>query len=448
MDRPETRYAWNGDVALAYQVVGSGPVDLIYLEGYASHVDINWEGPSLSLALRALAGKARLIVMDRRGYGRSDRFSASDAPPLEELVDDILVVMDAAGSERAAVFGTLFSSVVATLFAATHPDRAAALILQGAFATYSATEATPWMVTPERWNESMERIRRDWGTSGWIESGQVHLGASWTEQERDWFTRWCGSSIAPGAVIAETRAHMYTDITMVLPSIQVPCLVLVDVDGTRFLDPRNGRYIADHIPGATVAEYNGGDGFWWSTGRAVVLAAVGELLDTIREEQAVFESVLATILFTDIVGSTDRAAELGDVAWGQVLERHHATLRSLLARFRGREMDTAGDGFFATFDGPARAIRCALAIVDAVEPLGIEIRAGVHTGECDIVDSKVGGLAVSIGARVAGLAGPSQVLISQTVKDLVAGSGLAFEDAGEHELKGVPDRWHLYRALG
>ena len=448
MDRPETRYAWNGDVALAYQVVGDGPVDLAYLEGYASHVDINWEGPSLSRGLRALAGKARLILIDRRGYGRSDRFSPSGAPPLEDLVDDILAVMDAVGSDRAAVFGTLFSSVVATLFAATHPDRTAALILQGPFATYSATEETPWMVTPERWDQSMKRIRRDWGTSEWIESGQVRLGADWTKEERDWFTRWCGSSIAPGAIIAETRAHMYTDITMVLPSIQVPCLVLVDTDGTRFLDPRNSRYIAEHIPGAAVAEYHGGNGFWWSIGRSSVVKSVGDFLETIRDEQADFESVLATVLFTDIVGSTESAAGLGDAAWGQVVERHHAAVRSLISRFRGKEVDTAGDGFFATFDGPARAIRCSLAIVDAVEPLGIEIRAGLHTGECDIVDGKVSGLAVSIGARVAGLAGPSEVLISQTVKDLVAGSGLEFEDAGEHELKGVPDRWHLYRVIG
>jgi len=439
MGRPETRYAWNGDVALAYQIVGEGPVDLVYLEGYASNVDVNWESPRYAQFLNGLANHARLIITDRRGYGCSDRFSPSDVPPLESIVDDLLAVMDAAGSERAVILATMFSGFVGALFAATRPQRTIGLVLYSAFATYSATDETPWMPTPEEWEVACEHIRADWGTPRWTVMTE--------DAERDWYVRWQRASVAPGAMIAETRAHWKTDIRPVLPSIHVPTLVIADVDGTRISAPDSDRFLAGRIAGAKLVELSGNDELPWYRGSARIVQEVGRFLADIREEEASFDRVLATVLFTDIVGSTSKAAELGDRAWKDLASRHHATIRALLARYRGKEMDTAGDGFLATFDGPARAIRCAQAIAEAVRPLGLEIRAGLHTGEVETIDGKVGGIAVHIGARVGALARPSQVLVSSTVKDLVAGSGLTFEDAGEHELKGVPDRWHLYRVV-
>lgn len=441
MEIPETKYAWNGDVALAYQVVGDGPIDLIFMEGYASHVDINWESPYLARFLRGLAGHARLIVTDRRGYGCSDRFSPSDVPPLEATVDDLIAVMDAAGSERAAIFGTMFAGFVAAIFAATHPDRTIALILAEAFATYSATDETPWMFTEETWEEICERMHDDLGTPRWAASQDV------PPNEQDWNNRWVRASLAPGAAIAETRKHVRTDIRAVLPSIHVPTLVLIDADGKGMLTPENGRFLASRIPGARVAAYPGGDIDPWYGGADAVLDEVGRFLTGIRDEEAELDRVLATVLFTDIVGSTSRAADLGDRAWGQLVARHHAAVRAMIARYHGVEIDTAGDGFFATFDGPARGVRCAQQIIDAVKALGLEVRAGVHTGEVQTIDGKAGGLGVVIGARVGGLAGASEILASQTVKDLTLGSGLTFEDRGKHELKGVPDRWRLYQVV-
>ena len=441
MDIPETKYAWNGDVALAYQVVGDGPMDLIYLEGYVSHVDLNWESPYLARFLRGLAGHARLIVTDRRGYGCSDRFSPSDVPPLEATVDDLIAVMDAAGSERAAIFGTMFAGIVAALFAAIHPDRTIGLILAEAFATYSATDETPWMYSEEVWEEICERMHADLGTSRWAASQDV------PPNEQEWHNRWVRAALAPGAAIAETRKHMHTDIRAVLPSIHVPTLVLIDTDGEDMNTPENGRFLASRIPGARLAAYPGGGGDPWYGGADTIIAEVGRFLAGIRDEEAEFDRVLATVLFTDIVGSTSKAADLGDRAWGELVERHHAAVRAMIARYHGVEIDTVGDGFFATFDGPARGVRCAHQIIDTVSALGLEVRTGVHTGEVQTIDGKAGGLGVVIGARVGALAGASEILVSQTVKDLTAGSGLIFADAGEHELKGIPDRWRLYKVV-
>ena len=269
--------------------------------------------------------------------------------------------------------------------------------------------------------------------------------------ERDWYTRYQRASITPGSGVAEFRRYMRTDVRAILPSIQVPTLVLSSTSGEGLNSPENGRYLASRIPGARLVEIERPpDEIHWLHwyGRAEpILGEVGRFLADLREEEDSFDRVLATVLFTDIVGSTERAAELGDRGWREVVERHHATVRAMLARYRGIEVDTAGDGYFATFDGPARGIRCAQAIVGAVRPLGLEIRAGLHTGEVETIDRKAAGIAVMIGARVGGLAGASEILTSSTVKDLVAGSGVAFEDAGEHELKGVPDRWRLYRVM-
>ena len=444
MDRPEIRYAWNGDVSIAYQVVSDGPLDLLYLQGWVSHLDLSWDSPYLSSFLRGLAGTARLIPMDRRGWGCSDRFSPSDVPPFETLVDDLIAVLDAAGSARAAIFASVECAPIAILAAATYPERIQALILCNPFVSYMAKDDIDWMPTMPEWEDWAKQVRGAYPLDRWWGGPPDH-------PERAWWERYVRASVAPGGLIAEFRRFVQTDVRPVLPTVSAPTLVVVDPTGSDDNDPRNGRFIADHIAAARFVEIEpvaGAIGWhhWYSMSNRLV-REVGAFLAGIREEETRLARVLATVLFTDIVGSTERAAELGDRAWSQLVERHHAIVRAMLVRHRGVEVDTAGDGFFATFDGPARAVRCAEAIRDALRPIGLEVRAGLHTGEVETIDGKVGGIAVVVGARVAALAGASEVMVSQTVRDLVAGSGLVFEDAGAHELKGVPDRWHLYRAV-
>jgi class 3 adenylate cyclase len=437
--RPETKYAWNGDVALAYQVIGEGPVDIVYLQGYCSNVDVNWESPHLARFLKGLAGFGRLIVMDRRGWGCSDRFSPNDVPPFEVLTEDLQVVMEAAGSERAVIFTSYENATLVMLFAATHPERCTALVLVDPWVTWTATDETPWVSGEEEWDRINGRLRDAWGTPRWDSMKDA--------AEADWYLRYQRASITPGSAFAEFSTHKRTDVRAMLPLIQIPTLVMSSPPSEE--DIQNGRYIASHIPGARLAEIvRPADEINWLHwyGRApAILRETERFLAELREEQATFDRVLATVLFSDIVDSTALAARLGDTGWRELVERHHATVRSLLARYRGKEADTAGDGFFATFDGPARAVTCANAIVEAVRPLEIEVRVGVHTGEVETIDGKAGGLAVVIGSRVGALASASEVLATQTVKDLTVGSGLVFEDAGEHELKGVPERWRLYR---
>ena len=441
MERPETRFAWNGDVSLAYQVIGQHPADLIYLQGYCSNVDVNWESPHLSRFLRGLAEHARLIITDRRGWGCSERFTPGYVPDVDVLTDDIIAVMDEVGSERVSILATYESAIVAAMFAATYPDRTSSLLLVDPQVTYLPTEDTPWMPSLERWEEQIRLVRQTWGTPDWWDSPDG--------PERSWFARYARASVTPGSLAAELASYLHTDIRAVLPTIHVPTLVLVDSAREYEVPPAAGQFIASKIPGARVVEHSsaGGPHFfhWYARGDAVV-AEVGSFLGGIRQEEESFERTLATLLFTDIVDSTKRAVELGDRRWREVLDRHHSTVRTMLARYRGTEIDTAGDGFFATFDGPARAVRCAMAITDAVRPLGIEIRAGLHTGEVERMGDKIGGLAVHIGARVSSLAGPSEVLVSQTVRDLMFGSDLRFDDRGTHELKGVPGEWRVYAA--
>jgi class 3 adenylate cyclase/pimeloyl-ACP methyl ester carboxylesterase len=441
---PETRYAWNGDVALAYQVVGEGPIDLLYYQGWASNIDLAWESPYLSRFLRGLSGQSRLILTDKRGWGCSERFSPNDVPPFEALTDDLLVVMDTIGSERAVLFATGECAGIAVLFAATYPQLVTALILCDPLVNFTATDEAPGSQTEEGWDDFMGRVRAQFPQPIWWNGPEDH-------PERDWFFKWVRAAVAPGALVAEFRRFRATDVRAVLPSVQVPTLVLVDPSGEGDADPRNGRFAASRIPGATLVEVADPGGLAWHHwyGRADgIVREIATFTKGIIEEEARFDRVLATVMFTDIVGSAAKAAEVGDREWHRLVEGHHAIVRGMLARYRGKEIDTAGDGFFASFDGPARAIRCAQAIVDAVQPLGLEVRAGIHTGEVETIDEKLGGIAVVIGARIAALADPSEVLASQTVKDLVAGSGLSFEPRGEHELKGVPDRWHIYRASG
>jgi class 3 adenylate cyclase len=438
MQRPETRYAWNGEVSLAYQVVGQGEPDLLYLQGYCSNVDMNWESRYLANFLRGLARQTRLIVTDRRGWGCSERFTPGSVPDVDVLTDDILAVMSEVDSEQIAILATYESAIVASLFAAVYPERTKALILVDPQVTYLPTDDTPWMPTLSRWQKQIELVRATWGTTDWWDAPHGDEG--------EWFSRYARASVTPGGLAAELDSYLETDVRAVLPSIQVPTLVLVDTDSFYEVLPETGHFVATKIPGARIVEHSsqGGHHFHWYARGDAIVDEISRFLSAIREEDESFDRVLATVLFTDIVGSTERAAALGDRRWREVVEQHHSAIRTLLARYRGVEMDTAGDGFFASFEGPARAVRCATAIVDAVRPLGIEVRAGLHTGEMERLESKVGGVAVNIGARVAAMAAPSEVLVSQTVKDLMVGSDLRFEDRGSHELKGVPGVWKVY----
>jgi class 3 adenylate cyclase len=438
MQRPETRYAWNGEVSLAYQVVGQGEPDLLYLQGYCSNVDMNWESRYLANFLRGLARQTRLIVTDRRGWGCSERFTPGSVPDVDVLTDDILAVMSEVDSEQIAILATYESAIVASLFAAVYPERTKALILVDPQVTYLPTDDTPWMPTLSRWQKQIELVRSTWGTTDWWDAPHGDEG--------EWFSRYARASVTPGGLAAELDSYLETDVRAVLPSIQVPTLVLVDTDSFYEVLPETGHFVATKIPGARIVEHSsqGGHHFHWYARGDAIVDEISRFLSAIREEDESFDRVLATVLFTDIVGSTERAAALGDRRWREVVEQHHSAIRTLLARYRGVEMDTAGDGFFASFEGPARAVRCATAIVDAVRPLGIEVRAGLHTGEMERLESKVGGVAVNIGARVAAMAAPSEVLVSQTVKDLMVGSDLRFEDRGSHELKGVPGVWKVY----
>ena len=446
MDRPTTRFAWNGDMALAYQVLGDGSPDLLFAAGWVSNVELNWEHPAPARFLRRLAQRRRLIVMDPRGSGCSDRGTSRDVPQFDTMMDDLVAVMDEAGSERAVVFTTNEMSFVGCMFAATYPDRVAGLILYEASANWDWSEETPWEWTEERFDREEAVVWRRWGTrEGALELLRTGAPSMADDPEFvEWYRRYCVLSQGPGAVVAAARRYRHTDIRSILPSIHVPVLLLTRPEAEEPSWLPAARFMADRIPGARVVELPGRDSPLMLSEQPPLHEAIDRFVEDLRQERSELERVLATVLFTDIVRSTEKAAELGDREWKLLLERHHAHVRALLARYRGVEVDTAGDGFFATFDGPARAIRCARAIVESVRGLGIEVRAGLHTGECEAIDGKVGGIAVNIGARVGAAAGPSEVLVSQTVKDLVVGSESEFEERGERELKGIPGTWRLY----
>jgi class 3 adenylate cyclase len=438
MERPKTRFAWNGDVSLAYQTLGRGPGNLVYLQGYCSNVDLNWESPYLAMFLRGLAAHTRVIVMDRRGWGCSERFTPGDIPDVDVLTDDVLAVMDAAEAERASLLATYESAIVAVLFAATYPERVSSLVLVDPQVAYLPSDEMPWMPSLERWQEQIAHVRETWGTLDWWDAPDG--------SEREWFSRYARASVTPGGLAAELGSYLETDVRALLPTIQQPTLVLVDSDRFYEVLPETGHYVALKVPSARVVEHSSGGGshFHWYGRREAILAEVGRFLARIGEEEGSFDRILVTVLFTDIVGSTEHAARVGDRTWRDLVERHHELVRTLLARYRGVEMDTAGDGFFAIFDGPARAVRCGVAAAEAVRSLGIEIRVGLHTGEVERIEEKVGGLSVSIGARVAAIAGPSQILVSQTVRDLMVGSEITFDDHGSYELEGVPGEWRVY----
>jgi pimeloyl-ACP methyl ester carboxylesterase len=438
---PETRYARSGSVSIAYQVTGSGDVDLLFVPGWVSHVEHAWEEPSFAPFLQRMAGFARLLLMDRRGTGLSD--PVDRLPTLEERMDDVRAVMDAAGSERAFLFGISESGPMCALFAATHPERSAGLILCNTFARILVAEDHPWALEPERWERLLEVIEARWG-SGLTAELFARSRASDEAFRRAW-GRFERRAVSPGAMRKILAMAKDTDVRQVLGSIRVPTLVIHRRDDP--IPVEGGRYLARHIPGARLVEVPGEDHFPWVGDTEAILGEVEHFVTGARRG-AEPDRILATVLFTDIVDSTRHVAERGDRDWRELLTQFQAATRRELERFRGREVDTAGDGFFATFDGPARAIRCACATRLAVAPLGIQIRAGLHTGECELIGDKVGGIAVHLGARVCAAARPDEVLVSSTVKDLVAGSGLRFAERGSHLLKGVPGEWRLYAVEG
>jgi pimeloyl-ACP methyl ester carboxylesterase len=437
---PETKYAKSGNVHIAYQVTGQGPIDLVFVHGWISHIEHLWEEPSVARFLGRLASFSRLILLDKRGTGLSDPVPLDELPTLDERMDDVRAVMDAAGSERAALLGTSEAGALHLLFAATYPERTAALLLLNSYARLAWSDDYPCGIRATDAEALLHAIEEGWGKGVAFEA----LVASQADNQsmRNWWARYQRLAASPGAAVTLLRRAFDTDARAVLPAISVPTLILHRT-GDPFTGIEHGRYLSEHIPGAKYVELAGSDHLFFAEDTDRLLAEMQEFLTGVREANEP-DRVLATVLFADVVGSTEHAATLGDRRWHDLLEAYYALVRAELTRFRGREIDTAGDGMFAAFDGPARAIRCANSIAIGVKRLGVAVRIGLHTGECEVIGSKVGGIAVHIGARVAGLAGANEVLVSGTVKDLVAGSGMRFDERGTHTLKGVPGEWRLY----
>jgi class 3 adenylate cyclase len=439
-DPPVTRYATSGDVAIAYQVVGDAPRDLVVIPGWVSHLELQWEHPVMAAFLERLARFARLILLDKRGTGLSDRLAERDLPTLEQRMEDVRAVMDAAGSERASFLAISEGGPLSMMLAASHPERVEALVLYGSFARWSRADDYPWAPTDEQHKQGREAMRRHWGEGTGIEFFAPSLVGD--EATRAFWGRFQRQSASPGAAVALSRMATEIDVRDLLPSVRVPTLVLQRRDDAV---TRMGcsEYLAEHIEGAQLRVVPGADHWWFAGDIDSLIDEIGEFLTGELPDREP-DRVLATVLFTDIVGSTERAAELGDRRWRELLESHEVAARREVARQRGRMVKTMGDGVLATFEGPARAVRCAVALRDAVSAFGLQLRAGVHTGEVERMGDDVGGLAVHLGARVGALAGAGEVLASQTVKDLVVGSGIEFEERGEHTLKGVPGEWRIY----
>jgi pimeloyl-ACP methyl ester carboxylesterase len=434
---PDVHYAKSGDLSIAYMAFGEGP-DLLVAPGFISHLELAWDEPSLAHFFSRLASFRRVISFDKRGTGLSD--PATHAPTLEECVDDLGAVMDAAESERADIFGVSEGGAMAALLAASHPARVNALVLYGTAARLLEGPDYRFGVTPQALSNLVEITDRGWGEgvglSTWAPSRRDDV------QLRRWWARLQRLAASPGMVRNIFALYPQMDIRDALATIQAPNLVLHRRDD-RMVNINLGRYLADHIPHAKLVELDGVDHLFFTGDADALLDEVEEFLTGVRPAPLV-DRVLATVLFTDVVGSTERAADLGDGRWRQLLGAHHAQVRRQLERFQGHEVRATGDGFLATFDGPARAIGCATAIRDALRGLGLEVRAGLHTGEVEVADGGIEGIAVHLAARVAAKAEAGEVLVSRTVVDLVAGSGLAFADRGEHALKGVPGTWQLF----
>jgi class 3 adenylate cyclase len=437
---PDVSYARSG-IAIAYQIVGTGSPDIVFVRGITGDLLSTWEQPLLVRHVEGLAACGRVLMLDKRGTGLSDR--VREVQSIETAMDDVRAVMDAVGSENAVLWTGGTSTGVGVLFAATYPERCAGLVLFDPRIRGTRSPDYPWAPTEAEWRDQLAAVRGGWGERGYLEE----LAREWTpevaeeDRFRDWFVWHMRRSLSPGAALTSFRTAMELDVSDVLAAVRVPTLIL-----PRPALPGPGHFAAERIRGAQLAELPELRGIYtWvddDAHRATMEATERFVSRLTRHGDS--ERVLATILFTDIVGSTELAARIGDSAWRTLLQQHHAVVRRELARYQGRELDTAGDGFFAAFDGPARAVEAASAISDAVRELDLEIRAGLHTGECEVTDGKIAGIAVSIGARISALAAPGEVLVSSTVKDLVAGSGLRFEDRGEHQLKGIEEAWRLF----
>jgi class 3 adenylate cyclase len=438
--RPETKYTRSGDVHVAYQVVGEGSIDLVVVPGFVSHVEYIWEEPRAAEVLRRLASFSRLIMFDKRGTGLSDRGAA--VPTLEQRMDDVRAVMDAAGSRQAALFGASEGGPMSLLFAATYPARTSALIIYGSYARRGWAPDHPFGVTADEMENLLAAVESGWGTPVGVDTWAPSLARD--DVLRQWWATFLRFAASPGAAIAVLRMAQEIDVRHVLPVITAPTLILHRT-GDRLARVEQARYLAERINGAKLVELPGDDHLYFVGDANALVDEIQEFLTGVRGTPEA-DRVLATVLFVDMVGSTERAAALGDAKWRSLLATYHAQARKEVARFRGRIIDTAGDGVLAVFDGPARAIRCSAAIRDAVATQDLSVRAGLHTGECEISGDKVVGIAVHIAARVSALAAPGEILVSNTVKDLVAGSGLRFSDRGSHTLKGVPGEWRVLAA--
>jgi pimeloyl-ACP methyl ester carboxylesterase len=437
--RPETRYARSGEVHIAYQVFGEGDIDLVLVPGFTTHVELIWEYEPTARFLEGLASFARVITFDRRGSGLSD--PVSDAPTLEQRMDDVRAVMDAAGSERAALVGISEGVPMTILFAATYPQRVLSLVCGGGMARSTYAEDYPWGTPAQALVDSgVELILPNWGDGSIIEVSSPSRADD--AEARAFYGRLERSTASPGMLTALSQMFLDLDVRDVVSSVHAPALILHRTRD-RLVNVRHGRWLAEHLPNARIVEFEGDDHTFWFEGPDEWLGEVQAFLTGTRAVP-VADRLLATVLFTDIVDSTRAAAELGDQRWREVLERHQRAVREALGRFNGREVKSTGDGFLATFDGPARAIHCALEILRSSETLGISVRAGLHTGECEVMGEDIGGIAVHIAARVSAHAGARELVVSRTVKDLVAGSGIEFSDRGAHTLKGVPDTWQLF----
>jgi class 3 adenylate cyclase/alpha-beta hydrolase superfamily lysophospholipase len=440
MNRPETKYVAVGNADVAYQVFGEGPSDLLFFVGLGSHIEMAWENPDIADFLSLLATLRRVVVLDRRGTGASDGVPRNAIPTWEQWTEDIESVLNEVGSEQASTLATVDSGPIAVLYAAAHPERVDSLVLCNTSARYLVADDYPIGFTPETLDFVVEFIRTHWGTTEFLSIAGSADGEE--TARRDALAPLLRASVTPRSAAAQYEYLLRNlDVRQVLPLIRVPTLVL-SADNPSFLPIAMGRYVSEHIEGSKFVALPGQDMMIFSQ-RGIVFDEVAEFLTGTRPPTDI-DRVLVSVLFTDIVGSTARAASLGDGRWRSLLDRHDQIVREQLRIFRGREINTTGDGFVASFDGPARAIRCGKAIIDATQTHGIELRVGLHTGECELRGNDLGGLAVHIAARVGSLALPGEVLVSSTVKDLVVGSGIEFQDRGEHELKGVPGSWRLF----
>jgi class 3 adenylate cyclase len=437
---PEIRYAKNGDVHIAYQVLGDGPIDIVVVPGFTNHLELMWENPAAAALWQRVASFARLILMDKRGTGLSDRVPNNELPNLEQRMDDVRAVMDSAGSERAGLLSFWEGGTMCVLFAATYPERTHGLILFATPMAFRRSPDYPWAIDDEQNEAFIKTVSDRWGR-GEVYSSLAPSLAHDPHAQR-WFGRVERMGASPGAVAALWRMNLELDARDLLPAVRVPTLVLHRRDDP-MLPIEASRYLADRIPGAKLVELEGGDHLPWVGDVDSLVREVRTFL-TGPQQEAFVDRVLATVLFMDIVGSTQRAAEVGDASWRAQLDGFYDGMRRTLERYRGQEVNTTGDGFLARFDGPARAIKCAEEISSNSSQMGMAVRAGLHTGECELRGDDIGGIAVHIGSRIADRAGAGEILVSSTVKDLVAGSGIEFRDRGEETLKGVPGSWHIY----